>query len=272
MKREWWLIGLLVPAAAVSLSLVVWPVLELGLVGFSGASTLSFTSVLSLLRALSRTVWVAAVTTGLSVVLGGCLAVVTWQVRNRVTRVLLLVSALLPLWLGVVVKNYAFVLLMNRNGVANWILNNVFGIGWTIDVIYTERAVVVGMVYSMLPYAFSLVYAALLRFDRRLLEASSASGACGIQSAVYIALPQLAPSLIVTTAVIFNISLGFYVTPIILGGAHLSMLASEIDRLIFLYFDRAGAAVASLTVLIGGAVPLAVALGVARWLAIRVRA
>ncbi len=232
--------------------LVVYPLVKLGIDSVStgdgfGNYTAVFESAAGR-KALFTTIGASVLVAVLSVAIGGICA---WYIRSTnsmLVRLILWLAVLTPFWMGTVTKNYAIVLLVAENGALNQLLNSI-GIG-SLNILYTPTAVVLGMVYTMVPYAAVSLYGALLTIDDGLLSAARSLGATRARIMRTIVLPLAVPGLVASTALVFAISLGFYVTPVLLGGAQTPFMATFIQDRILTYFDYPVASAASVILLI----------------------
>lgn len=199
--------------------------------------------------ALYRTLLSSAVVTLLATLLGGVLAWRLRVTRSPLTRVLIWVAILAPLWMGVIVKNYAFAILLGRGGPLSEAYAWLFGVeGMTL--MYSQVAVILGMFYSMLPYAALPLYVTFRAIDLDLLSASESLGANRLQAMTSVLLPLARPGLAATAIIIFVISIGFYVTPVLLGGAKSPYLPSLISQDLFQFYDESAARIAAAVLLI----------------------
>jgi putative spermidine/putrescine transport system permease protein len=172
--------------------------------------------------------------------------------------VILWVAVLTPFWMGTVTKNYAIVLLLAQNGALNELLASL-GLD-RLQILYTANAVVLGMVYTMVPYAAVSLYGVFLTIDESLISAARSMGATRARAIRTIVLPLAMPGLVASTALVFAISLGFYVTPVLLGGAQTPFMASFIQDRVLAVFDYPVASAASVILLVTAIVILAIAL------------
>lgn len=260
----WRAVLLVLPLVAALLAFMVYPLVKLFvdslMTGNGLANYVEALSSSAVRRATVTTLVMSAIVTGTAVVLGGFIAWALRTTRHRAMRLLLWTSVLMPLWMGVVVKNYAFVLLLARNGSINKLLVAMGLIDEPLQLLYTPVAVAIGMVYAMLPYAVFSMYAVLITIDLDLLNAARVMGATLFRSMFSIVLPLALPGIIASSAIVFSISIGFYVTPILLGGAQSPFLASVIDAEIFSYFSYPQAASVSVLLLAIAMVILGVAI------------
>jgi putative spermidine/putrescine transport system permease protein len=118
------------------------------------------------------------------------------------------------------------------------------------------------MVYTMVPYAAFSLYGVFLSIDDTLPAAARSLGASRLRAIRTVVLPLAMPGLVASAALVFAISLGFYVTPVLLGGAQAPFMASVIQDYVLVYFDYPVAAAASVTLLVTAIVVLAAAFAV----------
>ena len=193
-------------------------------------------------RALLTTLRVSAMVT---VLCTGLSVLVAWELhstRSRVVKFALWAAALFPLWTSGVVRNYAFTIILQRKGILNTWLLSLGIIQEPLALLYTEAAVVTGIFYTMLPYAILPIYASFAHLDEQLVPAAESLGASKLRAIVDVVLPLTAPSIFAAAAIVFVVSVGFYITPILLGGPNSPFLATFVDIQIFRLFDFPGAA------------------------------
>jgi putative spermidine/putrescine transport system permease protein len=193
-------------------------------------------------RSLFTTLRISAVVTALATFLG---LVIAWELRtsrSRWKRAALWSATLFPLWTSVVVRNYAFTILLQRKGILNTALVSTGVIEEPLGILYTDTAVILGMLYTMLPYAILPIYASLVNVDTALVDAAESLGASRPRAIAGIILPLIAPSVFAAAAITFVVSVGFYITPILLGGPEAPFLATYIDQQLFSLYDFPGAA------------------------------
>ena len=184
-------------------------------------------------QVLTRTIETAAIVAGI------CLAVAypTAEFIHRASpriRPVLLGLVLVPLWSSTIARSYSWVGVLMNNGLVDRITGPL-GLGHP-ELLYTQTAVVVGMVHVLLPTLLLPVYAAVRNYDERLTLASLSLGG-RLQSLVRVKLPVLLPSILAATTAIFVIAMGFYVTPALLGGPSSQMVSNLIAQQILERFD-----------------------------------
>ncbi len=140
----------------------------------------------------------------------------------------LLIVVMLPFWSNYLIRTYAWIVLLNREGLVNRALS---GGGLTTEplpLLYNEFAVVVGLVYNYLPFVVLAVYSALQRLDPSLGEASRDLGAGAAQTFFRITLPLTVPGIAAGAVFVFVLSIGNFVTPDLLGGGRMQMVGNLI--------------------------------------------
>ena len=193
-------------------------------------------------RSLFTTLRISAIVTVLATLLG---LIIAWELRtsrSKWKRAALWSATLFPLWTSVVVRNYAFTILLQRKGILNTALVSAGVIEEPLGILYTDTAVILGMLYTMLPYAILPIYASLVNVDTGLVDAAESLGASRPRAIAGIILPLIAPSVFAAAAITFVVSVGFYITPILLGGPEAPFLATYIDQQLFSLYDFPGAA------------------------------
>lgn len=179
-------------------------------------------------RVLWNTARISVLTTTLTL-LGGFVLAYAMANVGAGARQALLFAVLVPFWLSVLVRAFAFVMLLRREGPVNAALLGVGLIGEPLQLVRNEVGVVIGMVHYMLPYAVLPMLATMAGTDRRLVAASRGLGAGAWTTFLRIELPLCLPGIVAAGILVFMFSLGFYITPAILGGGRLIMLAEYIS-------------------------------------------
>ncbi len=261
LGRRWALL-LATPLLVMLLAFVVYPLAKLSVDSLASGDGLGNYAQLfqseAGRRALITTLVAAALVTVLAVLIGGVLAWYIRTARSTAARVVLWLAVLVPFWMGTVTKNYAIVLLVANNGALNALLK-LLGLG-SVSLLYTAKAVVMGMVYTMVPYAAFSLYGVFLTIDESLVAAARSMGATRLRAIRTVVLPLALPGIVASSALVFAISLGFYITPVLLGGAQAPFMASLIQDYVLTFFDYPVAAAASVTLLLVAVAILALAL------------
>lgn len=135
----------------------------------------------------------------------------------------------LPFFTSLIVRLFVWVLLLRQTGLINEWLQNLHLIDRPLDLIYTDGAIILGMVYIYIPFMFLPVYASVEKLDWGLVRASQDLGAGPIQTFFHIILPLTLPGVIGGSIIVFIPALGNFVVPEVLGGAKVLMLGNLIE-------------------------------------------
>lgn len=161
---------------------------------------------------------------------------VCYPVAFRVSRMsenrkhLFLFLITLPFFASLIVRLYAWVLILRPSGVLNDILLVIGLIDVPADLIYNEAAVIVGMVYVMIPFMFLPLYASVEKLDNALLEACFDLGASRLQAFFLVILPLTLPGIVGGSILVFIPSLGNFIVPEVLGGARVLMIGNLVEQ------------------------------------------
>ncbi len=136
----------------------------------------------------------------------------------------------LPFFTSLIVRLFVWVLILRQTGLVNEVLLSTGMIARPLDLIYTDGAIILGMVYVFIPFMFMPVYASVEKLDWTLVRASLDLGAGPIRTFWRIILPLTAPGIIGGAIIVFIPALGNFVVPAILGGAKVMMLGNLIEQ------------------------------------------
>ena len=148
--------------------------------------------------------------------------------RSPRWRMLLVFLVTIPFWTSLLIRTYAFVIILNDNGPINEALQGLGIVSAPISMLYTPFATIVGLVYSFLPFMILPIYASAERFDFRLAEAAYDLGATKLTVLRRIVLPAVRPGIIAGFILVFIPALGSFLAPELLGGGKTSMIANVI--------------------------------------------
>ena len=227
---------LLVPAVLVLLALFVYPLLGIAdrsvyrpRVGYTLDYYAQIWRVPVYLTVIWRTFQISALVTLLCLALGYPLAYVLATLRPRVAQLLMIV-VILPFFTSIIVRTYAWMVLLGRNGVVNqWVT----WLGLTdapLPLLYNKGGVLIGMTYVLLPYMVLTVYSVMRGIDSAFVRAAHSLGASGWQAFRKVFLPLSLPGIAGGTLLVFILSLGFFITPALMGGPGDVMIAMLIER------------------------------------------
>jgi len=181
------------------------------------------------LRILARTVRTAAIVTVLALLLGYPVALVMSRQGGR-TAMLIAACVLIPLWTSVLVRSYAWIVLLQRTGIVNSTLLSWGVIDQPLRLIYTEGAVIVAMTHVLLPYMILPIFSSLRSIPPELDRAARNLGAGPWTSFRMVTLPLSLPGVYAGAIMVFILSLGFYVTPALVGGPQNLTIATLIGQ------------------------------------------
>ena len=179
-------------------------------------------------RVLLTTARICVATTAITLVLAYLVAYVLTHASPAGQR-LMMIGVLLPLWMSVLVRAFAWVTLLRREGLVNKALLALGLIDEPLGLMWNELGVTIGMVHYMLPLGILPLWAALRAIDGRLPAAARGLGAGRFQTFRRITLPLSLPGVIGAGVLVFIFSLGFFITPAILGGGKTIMVAEYIN-------------------------------------------
>lgn len=143
---------------------------------------------------------------------------------------LLLAFVLLPYFTSVLVRTYAWLVLLAPNGIINSWLVGLHLVAHPIRLLYNEVGVLIGMVYVLLPYMILTLYATMRSVDRSLVRAAAAFGANPWNAFRRVFLPLSAPGVAAGSLLVFVIALGFFITPALMGGPRQTFIATLIEQ------------------------------------------
>ena len=181
------------------------------------------------LHIFGRSIVVAAITTAVTLAVAFPMAL--WMAFQPPRRRLLLVFIVtIPFWTNILVRNYAWILLLRNDGVIDWVLARLGITSQHLDVLYTPLATTIGLTYSFLPYMVLPIYVSLEKLDRRLIEAAFDLGANRWHALRRVILPLSMPGVIGGAILVFVPGLGAFISPELLGGAKSMMIGSLIQQ------------------------------------------
>lgn len=229
-----------------ALPYIIWAVfmlvLPMGLIGLysvmeHGNSIISFSFTLEhyvkfftdpdFLLILWRSLLIAVKTTVICLLLGYPVAYFIAKSKEKVQNALILCITL-PMWINMLVRTYAWIGMLSEGGLIQKVLQ-IFGLGNT-DLLYTEGAVLLGMVYNFLPFMILQIQTSLSKMDNSLLEASADLGASPFQTFRRITLPLSLPGVINGITLVFLPAVSSFFIPKLLGGGRYFLIGNMIEN------------------------------------------
>jgi len=173
-----------------------------------------------------RSVLQATVTTIICVVLG--LPVALWMSGlSKTGRDVMVLLITIPFWTNLLVRNYAWLIILRQDGWATAFARHIFGPD--VELLYNDVAVAIGLAYSFLPFMILPLYAVFEKFDWRLLEAAYDLGANRRRAFFRVIVPMVKPGIVAGSMLVFIPCLGAFVTPALLGGGKTLMMGNVIQ-------------------------------------------
>jgi spermidine/putrescine transport system permease protein len=206
------------------------------------------------LAILWRSLWIAGLSTAICVGLGFPLALFVSRAGKRKNLYLQLV--LLPFWTSFLVRTYAWLFILRDTGLINTVLSALHIIKSPLPLLYNDGAVLLGLVYSFLPFFVLPMYATLERLDPALAEAAADLGAPPWRTLWRVVIPVSKPGIIAGAVLVFIPCLGAYLTPDLLGGGKSVMLGNLVQNQFTTARDWPFGSAASLVLMIVSAILL----------------
>jgi putative spermidine/putrescine transport system permease protein/spermidine/putrescine transport system permease protein len=220
---------------------------------FSGANYARFFEQASYVRTFITTFKVAFLVTALCVLVGYPVTYMLSQIPRRVASICM-IFVVLPFWTSVLVRTYAWLVILQRKGLVNTWLIDVGIIDRPLPLAHNFAGVVIGMTHILLPFLVLPLYASMRSIDSDYLRASMNLGAGPTATFWQVFFPLSLPGLAAGIVMVFVLCLGFFVTPALMGGGKVIMWAMRMEQTTSLYSNwGAGSAL--------GVVLLAVTLG-----------
>ncbi|SDF66773.1 MULTISPECIES: ABC transporter permease [Thalassobaculum] len=226
----WWLIA---PAVLLMLVFYIYPLIQVLWISVTDPvpGLGNYSELID--RALIHRIWmttirVCVITTVITVVCGYIVAYTMAQVGER-QRTWMMFCVLLTFWLSVLIRAFAWVMLLRTQGLINTGLQELGLIDQPLRLVRNEFGVIVGMVHFMLPLAVLPIYSNMTGIQDRLVSAARGLGASPWVAFKDVYLPLSKPGLIAATILVFVFSLGFFITPALLGGGKVVMISEYIQ-------------------------------------------
>ncbi|MVA23864.1 ABC transporter permease [Agrobacterium vitis] len=188
------------------------------------------------LQVLWSTFEIAALVTIASLVLGYPLAYLLSQIKPRLAG-LLMIIVIVPYFTSVLVRTYAWMVILGSQGIVNQFLIWTGLIDTPLTIMYTRTAVTIGMTYIMLPYMVLALYSVMRGIDTSLLLAAESLGAGRTRAFWRIFAPLSFPGVAAGCLLVFILALGFFITPALMGSQQDSMISMLVESQVETYFD-----------------------------------
>lgn len=177
-----------------------------------------------------RSLWMAVLTTVLCLAISYPIAYYLARLAPRRWKGLLLGLVVVPFWTSFLIRTYAWMFLLRTEGLINLVLTGLGLVDRPLELLYTELAVMIGLVYGELPFMILPLYASLEKLDSTLLEAASDLGADRVRAFWRVTVPLTAPGIAAGIVLVFIPSLGQFVVSDLLGGARSMLLGNLVQN------------------------------------------
>ena len=181
------------------------------------------------LRVCKNSFILALGTTAITLLTAYPFAYILTRIDENIRRFLLLLM-IIPFWTSSLIRTYALIILLKANGILNSLLLSLGLIDEPLSILYTETAVFIGLVYTLLPFMILPLYASLQKLDRSFIEAARDLGATSRHVFFHIVLPLTLPGIIAGSTMVFLPALGLFYIPDLLGGARSMLIGNFIKN------------------------------------------
>lgn len=233
---------LLVPATLYILAFLIYPMINMVQLSFqdkAGTFTLANYSYIftdhTVQKVFLETVRISMIVVLLCLLLGYPVAYVM-TICSRKTRALMTLSVMIPFWTSLLVRTYAWMILLQNQGVVNQTLLKWGAISNPIAMMYNTTGLVIGMTHVMLPYMILSLYSVMEGIDKNLVTASANLGANGIQTFIKVYFPLSINGVVAGCVLVFVLNLGFYILPSLMGSPDNMMvsqvIATQVNKLL----------------------------------------
>ena len=175
---------------------------------------------------LWRSIWIAIKTTIVCLLIGYPIAYFISHTSEKMQNILVL-AITLPTWINMLVRTYAWIGILSSDGIISWFLG-LFGLH--TELLYTETAVLIGMVYNFLPFMILQIHTSLTKMDKSLLEASADLGANRIQTFWKVIFPLSLPGVVSGITLVFLPAVSSFFIPKLLGGGQFFLIGNVIEN------------------------------------------
>ncbi|EOU1659370.1 TPA: ABC transporter permease [Clostridium perfringens] len=174
-----------------------------------------------------RSIWLAVLSTVSCLILGYPIAYIISKLPIK-RRNMLILLFILPMWMNFLLRTYAWMAILGRDGLINTLLGYI-GIG-PIKMLYTDGAILLGMVYNFLPFMVIPIYTVLIKIDKNLVNAAYDLGANKAQAFRKVILPLSIPGIISGITMVFMPAVSNFVIPSLLGGGKYMLVGNLIEQ------------------------------------------
>lgn len=224
---------LLLPALAFLAFIYLLPLIDLIRISVSGPSWSSYFARVFAIPlywdSLVRTMQISVTVAGLCLLFGYPTALLIHRSRG-IAQILIATAIVLPYFIAILIRTYAWMVLLGRNGPVNKLLVSIGILSEPVQLLFNRGTVLLGMTAVLLPLMVLTIYSSVARLDQGLTRAALASGAGPIAAFWRVLLPLTLPGMGAGFLLVFVAAIGFFITPTLLGGPGDQMFAMHITQ------------------------------------------
>ena len=250
------LLSLASPAVLAVTAIIIIPVgwlFFLSFLGSDGQFSLEHYSKMlqykSYARTFITTFQVSILTTLICILIGYPLAYFLAMLPARMAGFFML-AVLLPFWTSLLVRTYAWLVLLQKNGILNDFAISAGLWDEPIKLVHNLTGTLIGMAHIMLPFLVLPLYSSMRKIERDLMHAAANLGATPVQAFWQVYFPLSRSGMVAGSLIVFVLCLGFYVTPAVLGGGRVVMVATQITAILENQFDWGAASALGVVLLV----------------------
>lgn len=255
-KQQWMLLSLAIPAVLVIIAIIVIPVgwlFYLSFIDGDGQWTLAnyekMVQYKSYARVFITTFKVSILTTLICIFIGYPLAYFLALMPARLAGFFML-AVLLPFWTSLLVRTYAWLVLLQRKGILNDFAISIGLWDTPVKLVHNLTGTLIGMAHIMLPFLVLPLYGSMKKIQRDMMHAAANLGASPVHAFWTVFFPLSLSGLVAGSLIVFVLCLGFYVTPAVLGGGRVIMVATQITAILENQFNWGAASALGVVLLI----------------------
>ena len=237
-REQWSLLGLALPAILAVFAIIVIPVswlFYLSFIGSDGQFSLEHYQKMieykSYARVFLATFQVSILTTVICILIGYPLAYFLAILPTRLAGIFML-AVLLPFWTSLLVRTYAWLVLLQKKGLLNEFAMYIGLWDSPIKLVHNMTGTLIGMAHIMLPFLVLPLYGSMRKIESDMMHAAANLGARPVQAFWKIYFPLSLSGMVAGALIVFVLCLGFYVTPAVLGGGRVVMVATQITAIL----------------------------------------
>ncbi|MCC6554963.1 MAG: ABC transporter permease [Polyangiaceae bacterium] len=181
------------------------------------------------LKILGNSVWYAAITTAICLVVGYPVAYYIGRASEGVRNKLLML-VMIPFWTSFLIRTYAWMSILKSEGPLNAMLTYTRLVAAPLDILYTPTAVVIGLVYSYLPFMILPIYGSVEKLDSALIEAAFDLGARPVEAFSHVIVPLTRPGILAGVLLVFIPAIGMFAITDLMGGSRVPMIGNVIQN------------------------------------------